>query len=399
MIEANTRAYWRATLALCIGSFMIFANVYLTQPLLPDFAAAFQLTALQAAWTFTATTLTLGLSLLFYGVMSDSLGRRGIMILTLIAVLLCGLVLSFGVDSYGELVFVRALQGFMLGGLPAIAIAYMNDEFTPRALALAVGLYIGGNTLGGIGGRLIGGFVGDWLGWQGAFQVMTLTSLICVLLFIWLLPKSAHFEAHPFKPAAIRSAVFSHLSNPLLLIAYLIGGLNFFIFINQYSYITFVLSADPFNLPASLLGMLFLTYLTGTFGSAVSGRAADYLSRPKAMMLGISLHMLGSVITCIGSLYAIVIGLMINSFGFFFCHSTLSSWVSRNARFAKASASALYLVFYYVGASVGGFYLQPFWSTWCWPGVIGGSILVLILTLFLSWRLELRNKILVGQTV
>ena len=365
---------------------MIFANVYVTQPLLPTLAQEFGVTALESSWTFTVTTLTLGLSLIFYGALSDALGRRGIMILTLTGVVGCGIGLSLVQDYHGLLV-LRALQGLMLGGLPAIAIAYMNDEYAPRALALAVGLYIGGNTLGGIGGRLIGGFVGDWLGWHSAFIAMAAVSTLCLITFVLLLPKSEHFEPRPLRPGSMARAIAAHLKNPSLFIAYLIGGLNFFIFINQYSYITFVLADEPYNLPASLLGMLFLTYLTGTFGSAISGKVADYLPQPRAMSLGILILILGSLVTLSESIWLIVLGFFMNSFGFFFCHSTASSWVSRNATHAKASASSLYLVFYYVGASTGGFYLQPFWSEWRWPGVIGGSLLVLGFTLFLTTRL------------
>lgn len=390
MIEANSSAYWRATLALCIGSFMIFANVYVTQPLLPTLAREFGVSALESSWTFTVTTLTLGLSLIFYGALSDALGRRGIMILTLTGVVGCGIGLSL-VQDYTGLLILRALQGLMLGGLPAIAIAYMNDEYSPRALALAVGLYIGGNTLGGIGGRLIGGFVGDWLGWHSAFIAMALVSTVCLTSFVLLLPKSQNFEPRPLRPGAMARAIGSHLQNPSLLIAYLIGGLNFFIFINQYSYITFVLADAPYYLPASLLGMLFLTYLTGTFGSAISGKVADYLPQTRAMSLGILILMLGSLVTLSESIWLIVIGFFMNSFGFFFCHSTASSWVSRNATHAKASASSLYLVFYYVGASTGGFYLQPFWASWRWPGVILGSLSILSLTLFLTIRLHNRT--------
>ncbi|GAA0829769.1 hypothetical protein GCM10009112_12250 [Marinomonas arenicola] len=87
--------------------------------------------------------------------------------------------------------------------------------------------------------------------------------------------------------------------------------------------------------------------------------------------------MLGSLVTLGGTLWAIILGLLINSFGFFLCHSTASSFVSRNAKFAKASASSLYLVFYYLGASVGGYYLDPFWRAEGWLGVVVGSWIVL----------------------
>lgn len=397
MIESGNPLFWRATLALCLGSFMIFANVYVTQPLLPMLAQAFDVSPLAAGWTFTVTTLTLGLSLLFWGPLSDALGRRWIMLLTMSGATLLTLLLSF-TEDYTSMLVLRAVQGILLAGLPAIAIAWMGDEFSRKAMLLAVGLYIGGNSLGGISGRLIGGFVGDWLGWSEAFLVMTLLSIICLLLFALLLPPSQHFEPRPLRPRQMAADLGGHLRNPLLLLAYLIGGFNFFIFVNQYSYITFVLADAPYNLPASLLGMLFLTYLSGTFGSSISGRAGQRWSQPACMAAGILILMLGSLLTLVDSLLMIVLGLLVNSFGFFFAHSSASSWVSQNAQRARASASSLYLLFYYSGASAGGFYLNPFWEWLGWPGVILGSWLILLLTFGLSiWLRSLKSAVETGR--
>ena len=391
MIETNSRIFWRATLALCLGSFTVFSNVYLTQPLLPMLADNFGLTALEAGLTFTLSTLTLGLSLLFYGPLSDALGRRSIMLMTLAGAIGCTALLS-QVESYSQLLILRAIQGFLLGGLPAIAIAYMGDEFSHKALASAVGLYIAGNTLGGIGGRLTGGFVGESLGWSDAFAVMFVISLVGVSLFALLLPHSQHFKPQPLKPRAMANALTNHLRNPMLLAAYLIGGLNFFIFINQYSYATFLLADAPYNLPASLLGMLFLTYLSGTFGSALSGRFSAHYPQPLVIAAGIGILMCGSLVTLIPSVWTIVGGFFINAFGFFIAHSSASSWVSQQATEARASASSLYLVFYYLGASSGGLYLEPFWQWAGWQGVIIASLLVLSLTLGLSGWLYQRHR-------
>jgi len=391
MIESSNPLFWRATLALCLGSFMIFSNVYVTQPLLPMLAEAFNVSPLAAGWTFTVTTLTLGLSLLLWGPLSDALGRRWIMLLTMSGATLLTLLLSL-TEDYTTMLLLRAGQGVLLAGLPAIAIAWMGDEFSRPAMLLAVGLYIGGNSIGGISGRLIGGFVGDWLGWSEAFLVMTLLSVVCLLVFALLLPPSRHFEPRPLRPRQMVADLTGHLRNPLLLLAYLIGGFNFFIFVNQYSYITFVLADEPYNLPASFLGMLFLTYLSGTFGSSISGKAGQRWSQPVCMASGIVILMLGSLLTLLGSLWMIVLGLLVNSFGFFFAHSSASSWVSQNARYARASASSLYLLFYYTGASTGGFYLHLFWEWMGWTGVVLGSWLVLLLTLGLSLRLGVLKR-------
>ena len=390
MIESGSKQFWRATLALCIGSFMIFANVYVTQPILPQLQQEFSLTTLEVSWSFTVTTLTLGLSLLFYGPLSDAVGRRSLMLVSMAGVCLCTLLLSRA-ESFTALVLLRGLQGVFLGGLPAIAIAYMGDEYSRKALLLAVGLYISGNSLGGISGRLIGGFIGDWLGWADLFLVMGLVSCVCLLLFWWLLPASRQFSPQVLNLSAMGSRLRDHLTNPLLLLVYLVGGLNFFIFINQYSYITFVLSDAPYHLSPVWIGLLFLTYLTGTVGSTLLGRIAQQIGQLNCIKLGIVILIAGSLLTLSSALPLIVTGFFINSFGFFFAHSSASSWVSHQATHARASASSLYLVFYYLGASCGGFYLDPFWQWLGWEGVVLGSVMVLLVTLSLTLALSSLN--------
>jgi len=108
-------------------------------------------------------------------------------------------------------------------------------------------------------------------------------------------------------------------------------------------------------------------------------------------MLGIAIFMCGTLVTLIPGLAAIITGFFINAFGFFFAHSSASSWVSHQATEGRASASSLYLVFYYVGASSGGFYLQPFWQWQEWPGVVLASLLILSVTLSLSMWLHRRT--------
>lgn len=392
MIESRTRAWWRATLALCLGSFTVFINLYVAQPLLPAIRESFEVSTLAAGGAMSVSMLTLALSLLFYGPLSDAIGRAAIMRVTLVLASLCTLVMAFTPD-FASLLVLRALQGFLLGGLPAVAIAWMGDEFDKPALLLAVGLYISGNTLGGIGGRVIGGAVAEHWGWHASFMAIACLSLVCTAIFWRALPPARQFRPSPLRVGQAVRDMHGHLRDPRLIAAYLIGGFNFFIFINQYSYVTFRLSEAPFGLTSQWLGLIFLTYLGGTLGSALSGRVAQRLSQPACMMLGIMILMLGSLVTLVPSLAAIIGGLTINAVGFFLAHSMASSWVGRHAQRARGSASSLYLVFYYLGASLGGLYLEPFWGYWEWGGVVAASWLVLTGTLSVAawlWRRERR---------
>ena len=383
MIDAGSREFRYATLALCLGSGMVFANLHMTQPLLPMLAREFQLSELQASWSLTITILMLSLSLLVYGPLSDALGRKPIMVITMAGAVLSALALS-QVHDYTTLLILRGIQGFCLGGLPAIAIAYMGDEFTRKAVVLAVGVYISANSLGGVTGRLLSGFVGEHFGWAAAFGTLGLLGAVLLVVFIYLLPKSQNFHAKVLHPLLIARDMSGHLRNPVLLVAYLIAGGNFMIFLNQYTYITFVLAAEPYHLSTHALGMMFLTYLGGTLTSALSGRIAQHIPSPIGMALGILLLIAGTLFTLSANLYVIIGGFLVSSFGFFFTHSLASSWVSQHALKARASASSLYLVFYYLGASSGSMLLAPFWHWQGWAGVVLCSLMVYVLTLACS---------------
>lgn len=388
MIQIRSAAWWRATLALSLGSLLVFMNLYAPQPLLPDLREAHGVSTMVVGLVMSVATLSLAASLLVFGPLSDAIGRAGIMRVSLLAAGGLSLALALA-PSFETLLMLRLLQGFVLGGLPAVAIAWMGDEFEPEAMLAAVGLYIGANTLGGISGRVVGGGMGELGGSAAAFLTVGVITLVGVVVFWKLLPPARGFTPRRFEMHGALTDLRAHLGNPTLLSAYLLGGLNFLIFINQYSYITFRMSAAPFNLGSTLLGLLFLTYLGGTLGSSLSGRLVRHLSQPACMMMGIAIFMLGTLVTLADSLVLILLGLTLNAFGFFVAHSMASSWVGRHARQARGSASALYLVFYYTGASLGVFWLEPFWNLYGWRGVVLASWLVLGVTLTIAgclWR-------------
>ncbi|UTV86199.1 MFS transporter [Cobetia amphilecti] len=406
-LKARGRDWRRMTQALCLGSFVVFINLYLVQPLLPLLATDLGLSSLQASLSLSVSTLTLAMALLVFGPLSDALGRRRILLWTLAGGVACSGLALFA-EGFWSLLAVRALQGFLLGGLPAVAVAYMSDEMEQPALMMAVGLYISANSLGGISGRVAGGVIAEHWGWQASFAAIGGVSLL-VLGALWQqLPRQRRFVAQPLKLSSMLAGLGRHLRNPRLWPVFLLGGLNFFIFVNLYSYMTFRLSEAPWSLSSQWLGLLFLTYLAGTFGASQSGRLARRLvpggaaengeaalaiaqrrGQALTMMLGTGIVMLGTLLTLSHSLIGMLIGLSLNAFGFFLAHATASAWVGRNAEGARASASALYLTAYYLGASLGGFWLEPFWQAAGWPGVVAASILVLAVTFSLAilcWR-------------
>ena len=139
MIAVRSPAWWRATLALCLGSILVFINLYAPQPLLPELRDVYGVSTLVVSLVMSVATLALAGALLVFGPLSDAIGRGGIMRVTLLLTGLCSLGLALA-PSFEVLLALRLVQGFVLGGLPAVAIAWMGDEFDRPALMAAVGL-------------------------------------------------------------------------------------------------------------------------------------------------------------------------------------------------------------------------------------------------------------------
>jgi len=300
--------------------------------------------------------------------------------------------LSLLVSSFWGLVVLRGVMGIALAGFLAVAVAYMADEFSPTALVVAVGSYISANSLGGIMGRLSGGFMSGHLGWQGAVIAMAIFTTVGALMVYALLPNQQHFKPSKSSLTSKMSSIVSHLKTPVIWIAMVVGGLNFALFVNIYSVTTFRLIAEPFNLPVSIASAIFICYLAGTFSSRLSGRWANRYSPISGMYLGTSITFLGVLVASIESEITVVLGLLIVSGGAFFTHSLAYAWVSRKATHSKAAATALYLSHYYIGGSLGGFYLIGCWEYGGWTAVTFGALTLGVLMFFCIYLLGLKQK-------
>ena len=84
----------------------------------------------------------------------------------------------------------------------------------------------------------------------------------------------------------------------------------------------------------------------------------------------IALMVAGATVTLLHGMALLVLGVAAVTFGFFGAHSLASTWLTRRAGTAKGQASALYLFFYYMGASVAGPLGGMGWQSSGWPGVV-----------------------------
>ncbi|HCG8276970.1 TPA: MFS transporter [Vibrio parahaemolyticus] len=379
MVSFGTPEYKRITLSLALGSFLVFSNLYLLQPMLPTFATLFSISETQVNWLFAASTLALSFSLVPMAVLSESIGRKPVMMLGLFSIPAISALMLLG-DSFIFLVACRALIGIALAAFAAVAVAYMAEELDKHAFSMAIGTYIAANSLGGIAGRISGGLLADNFSVDVAIEVMMVVTLIGVICVHYLLPKQRNFTPSSSSLRHQNRAIIGHFRNQRVWFAMLIGGLNFALFVNLYSVMGFRLVSAPHNVPVGLASLIFICYLGGTFSSRCAGHWSKRYSSILGMFLGAVVSMAGMWIAAFESLAAMLIGLLLISFGAFFTHTLAYGWVGQNATQAKATSTALYLVHYYVGGSLGGFLLLYCWQHGGWSTVLlGGSVLYAVM--------------------
>ncbi len=387
MIEFGSNEYKKVSVTMALGSFLIFCNLYLFQPILPHLAKELAISATQVNWIFASTTLTLSLFLVPWALVSESFGRKKVMLIGLFVPPIINIIMLVD-SSFYSMVIARASMGVALAAFASVAVAYMAEEMSPAALTQAVGGYIAANSLGGITGRIVGGVLTDFFSWQVAAIIIAIATLAGGFAVLKNLPAQKHFKPQRGVFFHHNRQLIQHLRNREVWFAMLIGGFNFALFVNLFSVIGFRLSDEPYNLPSSLTSLTFLCYLSGTLSSGYSGKWAAKRHPITGMVLGTITTALGMFLAYFDSIPFMLCGLLLISSGAFFTHALAYGWVSQKAITAKATATALYLVHYYVGGSLGGFFLIYCWQHGAWLAVMAGGTLLCLAIFSLCYLLK-----------
>ncbi|WP_454690073.1 MFS transporter [Achromobacter aloeverae] len=388
-LRRGTAAFRRANWALFAAGFSTFSLMYCVQPLLPLFAEHFNVSPAQSSLSLSLTTGLLALAIFLVGFWSGRLPRKPVMAASLFASGVLTLAVAATPDWHA-LLAVRALQGLVLGGVPAVAMAYLAEEVSSSDLGFAMGLYIGGSAFGGMMGRVITGLLADHGGWRLALVVVGAVGVLAGVLFVLALPASRHFKPQRGGGwAAARQGFATHLADANLLSLFALGFLLMGSFVTIYNYAGFRLLAPPYSLSQSVISAIFAVYVVGIFASALFGRLADRYGRGAMLCMGVGTMLAGLLLTLAANLAVMVAGVVVLTFGFFASHSVASGWVGQLARGYKAQAASLYLLAYYLGSSVLGSVGGKCWEWAGWAGVAGLIGAFLAVSVALSVRLYL----------
>lgn len=389
-IQAGSKEFKRAKLAFLIAGLVTFASIYTVQPTLPLFSKDFDVSAPAASLSLSFTTGILAFSMLAAATLSDKIGMKRIMVFSMVCTSILGIVTSLS-SSFMMLLLFRALLGIFVAGVPSIAMAFIGKEFSPKDSVMIMGFYISGSSIGGMTGRLFTGLLTDLFSWRIAFAAIGIISLLLSLFFWYTLPAANTSTKRKIEWKSIVPSYKMHLLNKNINFLFILGFLLMGSFVTMYNYIGFSLMQPPYRLSQTIIGLIFIVYLFGTFSSIYMGKKAKQYGTILILKISFMITIGGAVITLFPALLVKIIGISIFTFGFFASHSIVSALVTERAKENKAQASSLYLLFYYLGSSIVGSFGGFFWDHFSWVGVISFLVSLLLVGFVLIIRCSSRK--------
>lgn len=340
---------------LCIffSGLSVFAQLYLFQPMLPMATEQFGVSVGDTSLLVSSSTIGMALGLLFFAFKADSYSRKSLMVFSLISSAILTII-STWIPNLSLLIAIGVLKGFVVSGVSAVALAYLTEEVDALAVPAAISMYLSGNTIGGMSGRIMATLFAGEFGWRNAVLLIGIESFILGVVFWKLFPESKFFNPQKTDYHLKVKQMKFFLTNPYMLRLYCTAALLMGVFVSVYNYLTFRLEAKPFSLSHFIIAFIFLMYIFGVFGTMIAGRLSRRFPMNSILKASILCMLTGAALLLSENIYILIFGLGLFTLSFFAAHTMASQMTALYARRGKSSATSIYWLFYYFGSSILG---------------------------------------------
>ena len=373
-------------LAVGLTGYCCFINLYSPQSILPLLSQEFGASAADVSYLITISTLAVALTAPFTGTVADVLGRKRVIVAAMFALVLPTVMVGLS-SSLSWMIFWRGVQGLVLPPIFAVTVAYIGDEWPHHEATTAAGIYSSGSSIGGFSGRLFTGFLADLAGWRWGFFLLAGIAFAGAFAVMFLLPRERKFVRSEGIVASGRQ-MLAHFRNPQLVATFAVGFGVLFNFICTFTYVSFHLAAPPYNLSATWLGAIFVTYLAGSLLTPWTGWAVSRFGRRRFMVRTIALWIAGAALTLAPSLPLILLGLTICAACGLICQAISTAYVTITAKIGRSSAVGLYVTSFYAGGSFGAAVGGLTWTFGGWSAcvaLVGAMLIVMAGIVFFAW--------------
>jgi MFS transporter, YNFM family, putative membrane transport protein len=365
-----------------------FTTVYVTQPVLPIIQNEFGVDARIASLSVSVVILGIALANLPFGMIADRYPIKPIIfaggMIIAVTSLTCALTHNILV-----LITTRFIQGLFIPSLTTCIAAYLAQSLPAARLNVVMGSYVSATVAGGLGGRLLGGWIHPPLHWRYAFVSAAVLLMVATIAAILWLPR----EDERKKLESRHAGFVQLLAQPGLLRMLVVAFGAFFVFSSTFNYLPFYLSQPPFSARTEVITFMYLAYLIGIVIGPLSGRLSNHIGSGATMVIGSLLFAAAIAATLIQSPTVIAVSLVAICAGFFTIHASAVGLLNRRLTSSRGRANSLYVLSYYLGGAVGITAYGYAYTSHGWLGAItlGAAVLLLPLSVGLMEVMEERR--------
>ncbi|MCQ4141962.1 MFS transporter [Chryseobacterium sp. EO14] len=385
--DRKSRRFYYIKLCIFLSGLSVFAQLYLFQPLLPMVAEHFHTTVGDSSLLVSSSTIGMALGLFFFAFRADSFSRKKLMVFSLIVSAILTII-STWIPSLSLLIIIGMVKGFVISGVSSVAMAYLTEEVEISVVALAISMYLSGNTIGGMSGRILATLLAGEFGWRNAVLMIGIQSLILGLVFWKLFPDSKFFKPQKTDYHLKMNQMKRLIRDSYMLRLYFIAALLMGTFVSVYNYMTFRLESEPFSLSHVFIAFIFLMYTFGVLGTMITSRLSARFEKKYILKGSIFFLLAGLVLLLSENIYIVVFGLGLFTLCFFAAHTMASQMTALHAKEGKSSATSIYWLFYYFGSSFLGSGTGYLLHSTSWNVFIG----VLISVIMIAFALTIEHK-------
>lgn len=384
------------TLLFAVASGLAVANVYFAHPLLDVIADDLHLSRAATGFVVGVTQLGYGLGLILLVPMGDLVDRRKLVVAQSLLSVLALLAVAFS-PTIGMLLMAMAAMGFFAVATQAF-VAYAASLAPETQRGAVVGSVTSGIVIGILLARAVAGLFADFLGWRAVYVASAAATLILSLILYRTVPPQPKHGPRPSYLQLIGSLFTLFMQERVLRVRAVLALLIFADVTTLLTPMVLPLSAPPYALSHSMIGLFGLAGVAGALGAARAGRWADrgLGERVTALALACMLIAWVPIGMLSNSLLWLVAGVLILDFGLQAVHVTNQGLIYRVRPEAQSRLTAAYMVFYSIGSALGSSISTIVYARAGWSGVcLQGALIAAAALAF--WAATIRRSRLLEQ--
>ncbi|MEK2601679.1 MFS transporter [Burkholderia arboris] len=356
-------------IAFFLCGFAAFLNLYATQGILHELAAAFGVSAERAGQGVSATTTAVAIIAPFVGVLAARIERRVAISLAAVAVAL-PVVWSAHAAGFASFLGARFAAGLVMPFVFALSIAYIGERFDRGTSAEISALFVAGTTLGGFAGRFVTNLLTSMWGWRHALDVVAALCLVTGVAIYASLPASGAIARRASANDTRAGSSWRIVTRGPLLASFAIGACVLASQVATFTFVGLRLARAPFGFGTVEIGAIYAVFLVAVVVTPLAGRLARHRGPRAPALAAAALAIGGALLTLSDSVPVILAGLALSSTAVFVEQASANTFISQAASSARSTAIGIYLSCYYFGGSLGSILPVPGWHRWGWAGCV-----------------------------